>query len=235
MALQATMCDSLSMASSGQTIVPIFDENSTFMGVWSLDPHPSEASCKAQLGNLAEPTWAVLSGNEVRRVSNASTDVGREVVFKNGVFLMVHGNPTPKESLEKESTVSFTCFFKDGFARLVRAGGTPRSTWHAPEGAFYHPIRGHGGALTGMWVADPQHPNLKERLEMFLAGEDTPPPIETFAALSEGRYRKVPNPPELGGGVFLMLGEARAPGERSDGTPGDQRRSRSWWQFWRQA
>ena len=105
----------------------------------------------------------------------------------------------------------------------------------------YVPIYGPGHKLAGIWVREPDHQNLGTRLEMFTVGEGLP--VEVFAALSSGDYRRVANDrAEIGngvvllGGAFLMLGDAKAPSEA-----GAQRRSPSanssprkkWWQFWK--
>jgi hypothetical protein len=105
--------------------------------------------------------------------------------------------------------------------------------------AAYVPFYGPDETFIGMWVREPDHPNLKAILEMFAVGEGLP--VEVFAALSSRSYRRVNNDrTDIGngvvfvGGAFLMLGGTKAPNERSQqAAPASSSTHKKWWQFWR--
>ena len=92
---------------------------------------------------------------------------------------------------------------------------------------FYAPVKDEQGEFIGIWVADPDHPNLKARLEMFAVGEKLP--LETYAALADGNYRRVENTFNDLGGAFLMLGDCLAPGEKQNASIS---KKKAWWKFW---
>jgi len=69
-----------------------------------------------------------------------------------------------------------------------------------------------GKRCIGIWLANPGYAHDRDLL-LALATEKHLP-LESFAALSSGRFRIVPNRFDNKGGVFLMLTEAPAPGER---------------------
>lgn len=105
--------------------------------------------------------------------------------------------------------------------------------------APYVPFYGPGNEFIGIWIRDPDHPNLNARLQMFAVGEGLP--VEVYAALSSGSYRRVENErTDIGngvvfsGGAFLMLGDAKAPNEASQNlsSSATSSTSRKWWRFW---
>jgi hypothetical protein len=104
---------------SAQYLLPIFDENNDFMGVWSgeekFEKFLSEAGefreatlrfHLAQLVELMEPTVRALSNPErLRKVPNSSVDLGNKVRLDGGVFVMMRNEKAPTEELSRPDSL----------------------------------------------------------------------------------------------------------------------------------
>lgn len=72
-------------------------------------------------------------------------------------------------------------------------------------------------------------------LSARIASEGSKFPEEYQAAVLTKQYRIVPNTFDASGGVFVMFGDALAPGEKapvSQGTSASPAPRKKWWQFW---
>lgn len=104
------------------SVCPIFDEESSFIGIWALNPNfePSLGTL-AELMSLADPTLQALTKRPYRRVSNQNTDVGNGVRFEGGVFLMVGESQAPNEELGRpDSEIAYALINHHGIACLTR-------------------------------------------------------------------------------------------------------------------
>ena len=84
------------------TVVPIFDQDDGFIGVWAQDQafKPSMGSL-AELGSLAEPTLNALSMRQSERTRNEGLlSAGDNIGFQDGVFVMIDGEKAPIQEVE---------------------------------------------------------------------------------------------------------------------------------------
>jgi hypothetical protein len=78
------------------SVVPIFNEQSRFIGIWALNKSFSPSlGTLAQLMWLAEPTLQALTKLPQRRIPNDATEGGNGVRFEGGVFVMVKDERAP--------------------------------------------------------------------------------------------------------------------------------------------
>lgn len=112
-------------------IVPIIDETSKVIGLWTLNPTILENHIEnrviltSDLLGLAEPILGLLSRQPVKKVENSTVMVGNDCGFENGCFLMFFNEPAPNEELSKpDSKVAYLVGNTGGTAILERV---PRS------------------------------------------------------------------------------------------------------------
>lgn len=115
--LRATLDLKIPMA---QSICPIFDEASKFIGVWALNRNfqPSLGAL-GELMSLAQPTLKAFNGHPHRRVFNESVDVGNGVRFEGGVFVMIGSEEAPNEKRANSKT-AYVLIDMQGIACLMR-------------------------------------------------------------------------------------------------------------------
>jgi len=87
--------------------------------------------------------------------------------------------------------------------------------------------------IHGMWLS-PQYEGYAQnqiRLAMMIVAESMP--VEIFAHIDSGSYRVVPNTVNDRGGVYVMFGTAKAPGEGTAASRKTRDGRKRWWEFWR--
>lgn len=95
-------------------VVPIFDEEMSFIGIWSWnkDFQPSYGRL-AELMGLCEPTLRALEKLPTRRVLvQDRTRVGPKVVFESGVFIMVNDEKAPSEEYIGPESKKMLCGYQ---------------------------------------------------------------------------------------------------------------------------
>ncbi len=104
------------------SVCPIFNEESSFIGLWALDKSfNASLGSLAELMSLAEPTLQALTNNSQRRIPNNSTEVGNGVRFDAGVFVMINEEKAPNEELANhDSERAYVLIEHYGIACLKR-------------------------------------------------------------------------------------------------------------------
>lgn len=87
--------------------------------------------------------------------------------------------------------------------------------------------------IHGMWLSPEyeMYAQTKARLEMMIVSESMP--VEIFAPINSGSYRVVPNTVNKRGGVYVMFGTAKAPGEGASTSRKPRDGEKRWWEFWK--
>jgi len=83
-------------------VVPIFNEEDGFIGVWAQDREfsPSPESLVGLIG-LTEPVLTALTNLPYERIeNNGIVRVGDNISFQNGIFLMIDGELPPAEEVK---------------------------------------------------------------------------------------------------------------------------------------
>lgn len=102
-------------------LCPIFDEENTFIGCWSLNKNIQiNLDSLSALGDLSEVTFRALSVNTPCRIENIFVDVGNGVQFQGGVFLMIKNELPPNQDLERSGEHAYVLIEKSMVPHLVR-------------------------------------------------------------------------------------------------------------------
>lgn len=106
--------------------------------------------------------------------------------------------------------------------------------------ADFSKVRDQNEVVYGIWLKNPDKAKdiyFMIALSGRIAIEEGPKfPDEYQAAVLAKQYRVVPNTFDASGGVFVMFGDALAPGEKapvSQGTSGSPAPRKTSWQFWK--
>src|SRR4030042_2544652 len=102
--------------------------------------------------------------------------------------------------------------------------------------ADFSEVREQNEVVRGIWLKNPHEANniyFMTMLSARIASEGAKFPEEYQAAVLAKQYRIVPNTYNASGGVFVMFGDALAPGEKgpaSQGTLKGAALEKKWWQ-----
>jgi hypothetical protein len=104
--------------------------------------------------------------------------------------------------------------------------------------ADFSEVRDQNEVVRGIWLKNPHEANdiyYMTMLSARIANSGAKFPGEYQAAVLAKQYRIVPNTYNASGGVFVMFGDALAPGEQAAASrPASEnigREKKKWWQF----
>lgn len=88
------------MAHSDVSYVPFYGPGKQFLGIWVRDADHPNLQARLQMfvagEGLPVEVLAAFSSGSYRRVDNVRTDIGNNVVFEGGAFLMLGNAKAPQ-------------------------------------------------------------------------------------------------------------------------------------------
>jgi len=144
--------------SAARSVCPIFNEESSFIGLWALNKSFSvSVGSLAELMSLAEPTLQALTKNPQRRVPNDSTEVGNGVRFDGGVFIMINDEKAPNEEIvNQDFEKAYILIDQYGIQCLIRCERSdPRINTPPPRAEQMSQKATGFAASSTAWFKDP--------------------------------------------------------------------------------